>query len=96
MASLLSSILIILQCSLIPGNLRLEGALIHLMVLVLQAIPKLLEALLAILVPLEMPLIGRALLPLVMVVLSMRLLRFLQLSKIVVACVLAHRSRGRE
>ena len=42
-----------------------------------------------------MPLIGRALLPLVMVVVSVRLLRFLQLSKIVIPCVLTYGDRGR-
>ena len=95
LASLLSPILILLLCSPIPGNLRFERALLHLVILVLQALPQLLEALLPILVPLDMPLIGRALLPLVMVAVSMRLLRFLQLGKIVVPSVVAHGGRGR-
>jgi hypothetical protein len=39
MASLLSPILILLLCSPIPGNLRFERALLHLVILVLQALP---------------------------------------------------------
>ena len=93
-ASLLSPALILLLSSLIvPGDLGFERALLHLVILVLQALPELLEALLPILVPLQVPLVCRALLPLVMV--GIRLRRFLQLGKIVVACVVARGGRGR-
>jgi hypothetical protein len=89
--SLLSPLLILLLCSFdVPGDLRFERALLHLMILVLQALPELLEALLPVLVPLQVPLICCALLPLV----SMWLLRFLQLCKIVVACVVADGGGG--
>ena len=65
------------------------------MILVLQALSKLLEAQLPVLVPLQVPFICSALLPLVMVAVSMRLLRFFKLSKIVVPCVVAHGGRSR-
>ena len=91
-ASLLSPALILLLSSLVvPGDLGFERALLHLVILVLQALPELLEALLPVLVPLQVPLVCRALLPLV----SMRLRLFLQLGKIVVACVVPDWGRGR-
>jgi hypothetical protein len=75
----------------VPGDLGFERALLHLVILVLQALPELLEALLPVLIPLQVPLICRALLPLV----SMWFLRFLQLGKVVVACIVADGGGGR-
>ena len=89
--SLLSPQLILLLCSFdVPCDLGFERALLHLVILVLQALPELLEALLPVLVPLQVPLICRALLPLV----DMWFLGFLQLCKIVVACVVADGGGG--
>ena len=61
------------------GDLRLERAFVHLLIIVLKALSELLQPLLAIDVPLQMPLICRALLP------SMMLLaRLLDLSLVMV------------